>query len=162
MVGEQAVVNGEPLVRYGRRALMVALFTVCFWPLMPYVAAMISIIVLDGVSSTSRGVAGDARIALALVTFNPLVFSATLIVITGAWLSWRVYLNGTLHYAEGASVGALGAIIAVGLSGLYSWQSVIFTGVVVALAIGMALIGRFAMARVGILPAGSRGANKSW
>ena len=165
MSSEELVVD-EP-VRYPRRALGVGAFVaalaapVGFWAFMVPMALYSA--VTDGVSLDGLVAAPKNMVLGALFSFVIGGVPALISAVVSGWMVWR---QGTLSYVQAA-------VIAGGAGALYVGAMEVQTiaqggkpelgilGMIGGLSLVSAVICRWAMGRIGILPVGSREVSKS-
>ena len=166
MSSEELVVD-EP-VRYLRRALGVGAFIVAIGPPIGFLAYMVPLALY---SAVTEGPSWEGLKAVPQVIAFGVIFSfviggvpALMSALPSAWLVWRC---GTVSYLLAAGLAVAAGIVSVIALQVSSYPEVDWRpapgmmAFVCGLSLVSALICRWVMERVGLLPVGSPVANKS-
>lgn len=146
--------------RYPRRAILVALFVALAGPLIG-VLTLLTLVLANTIAGMNYEDialpdAGDLAQVVLFFSMFAYVFAGFSAVAAGVLLGWRTYTHGTFGYLFAMAVAAVATLVGTAsLEFIVGRPDQAFFGMTIffaPLSIAAAVIGRWLMAKIGILP----------
>ena len=154
-------------VLYPRRALKAAAFITLLAPPVGFLAFMVP---MEIHSLVTEGISLDALITAPKILLFGSLFSFVIgglpALIAAACSGWLIWRNGTISYLQAVAIALVAGAVYVGMTQLPAVVQgekveVGLFGMIAGLSLVSAVICRWSMGRIGLLPVGSPGPGKS-